>query len=551
MAVQTTSFKNASGLTVTPISGSNSSDNNPKQGYEQTLTQLQFSDGLSTMVNGKNGNLQLPPDEPIINLLVSQPSILFPVLATSVGPDYSASGGWPKPLTPVDISDSQAEAMKQALTFRQNILSAPSSKMANDFQAALQLSQKAKTVDDMMSTMNDFFASQPSYSNVTYDDYSAVQSYLQAFAQMWVQRNTASKDDATGATYYIYSAPQAGKKGATSKGTIQANRNSDAPANASLTDPMSGYSFKLTSDSSPIELTFANGSFSDGGPVQLAATYGYAGRFNGKTSGVQLWPILVGTIQSQQVIAIPLAPESGWDKFWSELSFQKLFNYFMEGMGLWMALDFLKTKLSSKKESLEKDKAENKGEDPTDSQVEQADTDADAAGSSEAEANSARGREISGDENFDVPTTESEIDGAITDTRTSSQDAQNNIAEDNANGAIEETGNTLEEIAKIDTTPALEKAGSDLNDAGEAMQADPPDIPAANEHIQSSNEHLATATEELGNQISQEQKEVINDQIEANKEAAEEAEEQDKDADDAGEGEDPEGAGDFPEIPEV
>ena len=548
MSTQQTSFKNETNATVTPISGANTSDTNPKQGYEQTLTQLTFSDGSTTMGSGKSGALELPPDMPIVNLLVSQPSILFPVMSTSVGPDYEAAGGWPKPLTPVDIPSNQITAMTQALTFRQNLMVAPSSKMATDFQNALKQAQQAKTADDMISQMNDFFQSQDSYKLVTYPDYTAIQSYLQAFAQMWVQKNSASGSK-SGATYYVYSAPDASKKGAESIGTIQANRRSDAPANASLTDSLSGYSISLkSSDNSTLNLSFEGGVFSDGGPVQLSATYGYAGRFNGKVSDVQLWPILVGTIQSKQVIAIPLSPESDWSKFWSNLTFSKVFGYFMEAMGLWMALDFLKTKLSSKKETLEKDKAENKGSDPNDKQVQDAETQANTIAEKEAQANNSQGQKISGDDTFEVPTTESAMNEAVDNTRTASQDSLNSIAEDNTNGAIDQTGETLEEIAKIETTPALEKAGSQLNDAGEAMQADPPDISTATSNIAEANQNLSNATDELGNQISEEQKQQLDDQIKANEEAAEEAKSQDEESEDAGKGEDPEGEGDLPKF---
>ena len=551
MSTLQTSFKNETNSSVTPISGANTSDTNPKQGYEQTLTQLTFSDGSTTMAGGNSGTLNLPPDMPIVNLLVSQPSILFPVMSTSVGPDYKAKASWPKPLTPVDIPSNQKTAMTQALTFRQNLMAAPSSKMATDFQNALNRAQQAKTADDMINQMNDFFQSQDSYKLMTYPDYTAIQSYLQAFAQMWVQKNSASGNN-SGATYYVYSSPDASKKGATSIGTIQASRRSDAPANASLTDSLSGYSITLKgSDSSTVNLTFANGVFSDGGPVQLSATYGYAGRFNGKISDVQLWPILVGTIQSKQVIAIPLSPESDWSKFWSELTFSKVFNYFMQAMGLWMALDFLKTKLSSKKETLEKDKAENKGSDPSEKQVQDAETQASTTAETEAQTNNSQGQNISGDDKFEVPTSQSTMNEAVNNTRNASQDSLNSIAEDNTNGAINQTGETLEQIAEIETTPALEKAGNQLNNAGEAMQADPPDISTATTNVSEANQNLSVATEELGNQISTEQKQALDDQIKANEEAAEEAKSQDEESEDAGKGEDPEGEGDLPKFEDI
>ena len=551
MAAKTTSFENNSTKTVTPLSGANTSDTDPKQGYEQTLTQLTFQGGSKTIGSGSE-TLMLPENQPIVNLLVSEPSVLFPVLSTSVGPDYAAPGGWPKPLTPVEITSDQSAAITQALTFRQNIMAAPSSKLATDFQAAMKAAQAEKNATAMIDKMNAFFKAQSSYSKVTYPDYTAVQSYLQAFAQMWVQKNSASGSSDTGAKYYVYSAPDAGKKGATSEGTIQATKKSGAPANADPTDHLSGYKISFTSSGGPATpLSYDGGSFSDGGPIQLSATYGYAGRFNGKVSDVQLWPILVGTIQSKQVIAIPLSPESGWDKFWSSLSFSKLFKYFMEAMGLWMALDFLKSKLSSKEKSLDEAKEKNKGSEPTDEQVKDADATADKTGTNDATANSEQGKSISGDESFDVPTSDKEISSATTETRTASSDALNNIAEDNTNGAIEQTGQTLEDMAKIETTPAMEAAGNDLQKAGEAMSADPPDIAEASTNLKSANDNLKIATDELGGQISEEQKQAFENEIEANKEAAEEAEEQDEDGDNAGEGDDPEGEGDMPEIPEV
>lgn len=53
----------------------------------------------------------------------------------------------------------------------------------------------------------------------------------------------------------------------------------------------------------------------------------------------------------------------------------------MQAMGLWMALDFLKQKLTAKDDKLVDDKGnENKGDDPTSDQVDKAKESGDAVG---------------------------------------------------------------------------------------------------------------------------------------------------------------------------
>lgn len=543
-STNTASFANNSGKTVLVLSGMSDSSTSPQQGYEQTLTLLTFEGGATTLESGKQSTLNLPAGQVISNLLVSDPATLFPVASIGEGPDYSVQGNWPPPNKPIVVTADDVTAMNQALQFRQNIMASPSSSTAVAFQGALQQAQSAGTAEDILNQMSAFFQKQPSYSKVSYPGYAAVESYLKTFALSWTQKNEASGSN-NGATYYIYSEPDAGKAGADSLGTIQATRKTGGSGNADPTDHMSGYSITLIStDGGTTVLSYAGGAFSDTtGAVALNASYAYAGRFTGKISDVRLWPVLVGTIQSKNVIAVPLEPESAIGKWWSQQSFSSMFKLFMDAMGLWMALDFLKTKLSSKKETLEKDKAENKGENPTEDQQKQADQTADTASQADAQDSTEQAKKISGDENFEVPTDDSAIGNLVDSTRGDSKSALQEVATDNTKGAIEDTGNTLEDIAKIEVTPEIEQAGENLNKAGESLQNG--DISAANDSLQSANTELSTAVENLGNQISTEQKEAFNNEIEANKEAAEEAKNTDEEGDKSGEGDDPEGDG-FP-----
>lgn len=540
----TSEFTNNSGKTVMVLSGESESSTSPKQGYEATLTTLTFEGGGTTLDTGKTSQLNLPPKDthPISNLLISDPATLAPILAVGEGPDFSKPPDFPN--KPITVTTDDVTAMSQALTFRQNIMASPSSKLAVAFQEALKEAQAEKTADKMLSDMATFFQGQKGYEKVTYPAYSAIESYLKTYALSWVQKNSASGSN-SGATYYVYSAPEASKKGATSEGTIQATKKSGNSGSADPSDNLSGYTISLSSDDSNVPLSYSGGVFEDssGGAVQLAATYAYQGRFTGKVSEVQLWPVLAGTIQSKQILAIPLSPESAWSKFWSSLTFGKVFKYFMEAMGLWMALDFLKTKLSSKEKSLEEDKAENNGDDPTPEQEQQADTDADTAGSADASTSTEQGQSVSGDSSFDVPTSDSAISDQVSTTRTASSDALNDVAKDQIDGSIEQTGNTLEDVAAIEVTPATEKAGTDLMEASKEAEAG--NISGANDSIQSANTELNTAVKELGDTITEQQKEAFEADIEAAKEASEEAKETDEEGDNAGEGEDPEGDG-FP-----
>jgi hypothetical protein len=570
-------FTNNSGETVLVLNGMSDSSTSPKQGYEQTLTVLTFEGGGKTLESSKTTTLNLLDNQIISNLLISDPATLFPILAVGEGPDYSATGSWPKPNKPITVDQSDIEAIKQALQFCQNVMATPSSEMAVAFQAALTKAQAEGTADKILAAMTSFFQGYPSFSKVTYPAYNAVQTYLNTFALSWVQVKATSRNPTDTArlidgfsklvgdvpflrdfvtqqvadpfaAYYIYSAPDADKKGAQSQGVIVATQKSGSSDNADPQDHLCGHTVELKSSSgSSVSLSYINGVFCDaeGGAVSLRATYSYRGRFTADISEVQLCPILIGTLSGKQVIGIPITPETTGDKAVDGLkslaqsSFDKLLKEFMEGTGLWMAIDFVKSKLSVKKESLEKAKVENKGTDPTEEQKNQADKDADDAATEKAKELDQQGKRISGDDNFKTPTTDAEIATQVEQARTAKSAALTEVATENANRAIAETGKTLESIAEIQNTPAINEAGQALNDAGRALENG--NIDEVHTHIESASSKLTEAVTELRGQISEQQQKAFNDEIEANKEIADEAREVAEESEKAKEGEASEG----------
>lgn len=559
----TAKFTNKSGKTVLVLDAMSEASTSPKQGYGQTLTLLTFEDGGTTLVSEKETTLNLKQTT-ISNLLISDPATLFPIKSVGEGPDYSAPDPWPKPNKPILVDTSDVEAMAQALQFRQNILANPSSAMATAFQAALTTAQAEGTSDKMLADMDAFFKKYPSFSKVTYPAYTAVESYLKTFALLWVQPNAASLSvgamigastidamigaSTIGATYYIYSVPDADKKGANSEGTIQATKQSSNSGNADPTDHLSGYTVMLKGNGSSVALSYSDGVFqdSDGGAISLTATYSYKSTFTGSISDVTLWPILTGTIDGKQVIAIPLAPESGFGRFWSNFSLSKLFSSFMEVMSLWMALDFLKDKWSSKNKSLEEAQYKNKGVDPTPVQVKEADINAEAVGKLSAKMSEKQGQKTSGDTNFKVPKTASEIQTKFQNVKDANSSANKQLATDKIEGSLESTGQTLEQLAQIENTPAINQAGQDVNAAGQAIQQGK--IQQASTHLQSASTNLKVAITNLSTEISEQQKQALNDKIDADNREAEEAEEK---ANESSDPQDREGTGDPVEEGEI
>jgi hypothetical protein len=296
---------------VCVVSGFNSSGTS-EQGYQQSLTQLQFSDGTTTVAAGSNKTLMLDQNIPGTttpmlgyNLLISQPNNLFPV--ASVGEMANLMTGAFPAITVPGASPSDSSSGINAFVFVQNLQAFPSSTMAQSFTTALNTASASGSSSDIDTTMNAFFATTVSFKDVTFSGYLAAQSYVAAFAFAWA--NFASTY-----TYYVYTTGEA--TGSTTTGgtvselgtiTFTQGASSGIP---SLTDPTGGYTITYQPVSgSSVALTFANGQVVnvDGGDepaICLQGTFMNESNATGNQSdfGI-LIPSLAGTVYGQQAIA--------------------------------------------------------------------------------------------------------------------------------------------------------------------------------------------------------------------------------------------------------
>ena len=539
---KTVKLSNASGVSVVVLNAYNSStnvvNNSTQQGYQQDLEILTLASGKTlgddatttaildgTYVDSKG---QTKPTY-IYNLLVSKTDSLFPVMAVGESLNFSTMS-YPD----IAVTADAANNMQKALSFCTNIMTAPSSKMSVAFQSTLNDAFKTGTVADGEAKVASFFNQYDMFKGLDFVSYVAVSSWLRGFAYLWGMNDKGQP----GMTYYVYSAAAAGKTGATSEGTITFVRNANAPSPADPKDRQSAYTITLTSSSgTKTALKFDNGQLIDStGAVALNCSFGYKGTFTGKDTDTTAITIFSGTMVSKQVMVIPMSPESGWDKFWSDLSFQKLLGYFMEAMGLWMAVDFLKQKLEGKNEKLKNDKAnENEGKEPTSDQVADAQKSGESIGDQAQKADQSAADRVSPNEKVDVPANDAEFSSAVDEVRASGSSAFNQVASDKVGGAIDSGAEQVSDLAQIEMTESLQEAEGNLLDAKASLSDN--DISAANESLGEVNTALPQIVDEMGTAVSADLKAQVEEAVQIQEEASDISKEANENSEDTGNGE--------------
>lgn len=538
---KTVKLSNASGVSIVVLNAYNSStnvaNNSPQQGYLQDLDILPLASGKTlnddatttatldgTYVDSKG---QTKPTY-IYNLLVSKTDSLFPVMAVGESLNFNTMA-YPD----IAVTSAAASNMQKALSFCTNIMTAPSSKMSVAFQATLNDAFSTGTVADGEAKVASFFNQYDMFKGLDFVSYVAVSTWLRGFAYLWGMNDKGQP----GMTYYVYSAAAAGKTGTTSEGTITFVRSTSAPSPADPKDRQSAYTITLTSSSgSKTALTFDNGQLIDAtGAVALNCSFGYKGTFTGKDTDTTAITIFSGTMVNKQVMVVPMAPESGWDKFWTSLSFQKLLGYFMEAMGLWMAVDFLKQKLAGKNEKLENDKAnENQGKEPTDDQVADAKQSGESIGDQAQKADQSAADRVSPDDKVDVPANDADFASTVTEVRASGASAFNQVATDKASGTIDSAAEQISDLAEIEMTESLQEAEGNLVDAKESLSEG--NISAANESIGEVNTALPEIVEDMGTAVSEELKAQVEEAVQVQEEATDISEEANENSEDTGNG---------------
>ena len=487
-------------------------------GYQQALKALPLSTGGTVLAAGASAtvtlndtyvsNGQTKPSY-IYQLLVSEPAGLFPVANVGEVINFTTEA-YPD----VVITDAQAANMALGFAFVQNIMAYPGSQLATGFVTAMNSAQGQSSSTSMVQTVDAYFNSTKSYQGLDFASYLAISTHLKQFAWTW----GLSASGTPGRTYYLYAQSDTGSgtsSSSTDQGSVTITLPANAPSPADPTDANSGYVVTLSNDGST-PLYFQSGQFVDNTNVDipgvcLQATYALKSTFTQKSSDNVLWPVLIGTVNGVKVIGVSQEPADAfttWLKSLLPKSFDDLFNDFMKIMGLAMAIDFLKQKLSGKKEALDNDEAnENGGEPPNAEQQAAADAGAEQIGN-EAQAQAQDVADHMGADGgqplIEVPE-EAAIPQAQVEANVDQVQALDQVQGDAYQGAIDEYRGQLEELAEIGTPPALEDAAGQLMEANDQLSEARvnSDFADVSQSLSDVSANINLSVEQLGSEVSE------------------------------------------------
>lgn len=337
------------------------------QGYAQTLEALPFASGNTLAINSSSAITLNQAGTLIYNIIFAQSNNLFPVSVVGEMLNFSTNS-----YPPISISSSTTpppSAYINAFLFYQEINAFPSSDLAKDFATALTGATNANSASDIDTGIAGFFAKTKGFTDVTYDTYLAVSSYLNTFAFAWA-------NFATSYTYYLFSSSTTGNSNATLLGTVAFTQNSSS-GTPSLTDFNGGYTITYTdTNSNTTTLSFSSGqlvsSLTDDVPaIALQCTYTQLSQITGNSSDTQIVPSLIGSLNGAQAVGV-YTEEGNTPGFWQSVenffqspAMQIVSQVFGDIMGLKALVDLV----GDFKGALQKAQASNKGEKPTDEQV--------------------------------------------------------------------------------------------------------------------------------------------------------------------------------------
>ncbi len=384
---------------ILAINAFNSSDSSTGQGYGQdTLQVMPFSTG-NTLPAGSAASLDMDATMPgtttemtLYDLIFAQPTNLFPAGQASAMDLFGA-------YAPITIDSASSGSCANAWLFYQNIMAFPSSTVAVQFQQVLNATYSSATSSSSIdSAVNAFFAGTEGYQNVTFDNWVAVSSYLNAFAFAWA-------NFAASYTYYMYQSSGQQSSGgtpaaATAAGAVTLTQSASGPNPASLTDPNGGYSVQYTpSGGSPVALTFSASQFvsatdEDFPLIAVQCSYMQLSQFTGNANdAATLVPVLCGSVNGQQMIGLNYQIPADNPGLLTQIQegIQDFFNAggitdFMQITGFVMGLKLLYDGLAYLRQQFNGAEQENDGADPDEDQVEEAQSDTDEAMSESEES---------------------------------------------------------------------------------------------------------------------------------------------------------------------
>jgi hypothetical protein len=289
---------------VIAIDASALEDNIRKQGYEQSLTLLPFA-GSETLAPGASGAIDLSqvpvaPGSTPHDLILAQSNNLFPVLEAP-----TADG------SPIVLEASASAACANAFAFHRNICAFPTSTLAQDFAKLLGDTLKtARSTSEINDALNGFFRGEKDYTNITFDSYVAVSTWLRRYPFAFA--NFASEY-----AYSVYRDGGAGSDGkpndeATLLGSVSFVKQA-GDSIPSLGDSNGGYDIRFTDLSyNDTPLYYLDGqlvsSTTEESPsIALKCSYAQLGLVTAQAddSG-RIVPVLLGTVKGGQVIGLAM-----------------------------------------------------------------------------------------------------------------------------------------------------------------------------------------------------------------------------------------------------
>jgi hypothetical protein len=396
----------------------------------------------------------------LYDLIFAQPNNLFPAGQASAMDLFGT-------YAPITIDSASSGSCANAWLFYQNIMAFPSSTVAVQFQQVLNATYSSATSSSNIdSAVNAFFAGTDGYQNVTFNNWVAVSSYLNAFAFAWA-------NFAASYTYYMYQSSAQQSSGgtpaaATAAGTVSLTQSASASNPASLTDPNGGYTVAYTpSGGSATPLTFSAGQFvsatdQDFPLIAVQCSYMQLSQFTGNANdAATLVPVLCGTVNGQQMIGLNYQIPADNPGLLTQIQegIQDFFNAggiqdFMQITGFVMGLKLLYDGLAYLRQQFNGAEQENDGANPNDEQVEEAQSDTDETVSeSEASQQDVANRLGEGEVTVVSQDDLDSVQSALTDDQELVDEEEEGEAEEDA---LDAEGDEIEDEAAVSVNSTLE-----------------------------------------------------------------------------------------------
>lgn len=354
--------------------------------YEQGITQLNTSDGKSSIAAAAStdaptqvtiglNDIHNTVTATLYQIVFANPKNLFPVKSTSVGLSYNSD---PAVFTAQSIASADPKYMIDAANFVRTIAANPSSALATGFTQAVQdataSSKTAAAIDAAIATW--LKNNTVSFQNVTLEGVAAIHSYFSVFPYEYMDYNV-SKD------YYLYSSDGTTL---TYQGWLGLKNTNDPSKTAGIDKSLKGFTFVHTTADGKIATTlmYYKGQFVDNQDMPNICLSGVSmvkSMLTNVDTDTDLISVVSGVVYGHKVIGYfeeqhipdPSNPDDKWSGVYGLLhptNAMGIINLAMILAGLsGFVKDLVIAPLKGLKDLLTKKKIEKKGQEPTDSEV--------------------------------------------------------------------------------------------------------------------------------------------------------------------------------------